>query len=217
MKDALAAIKEKYAKEAQNADKLAAAAEAIKGKENEVENLKEQVASMESRLGSLNEAERKLQETGKELEHKLDVQRAQEATIRAVSSMFTEEEGNVLRDGDNIIIRLYGLTFDVGKSTIEPEFYTLLTKVQDAIKKFPNCRVTVEGHTDSQGSDDANQTLSEKRAKSVAEYFMANMNVDLAVNSQGYGESRPIASNDTPEGRSKNRRIDVVITPEWAK
>src|ERR1051326_3190229 len=217
VRDAVGAIREKDAKEAQAAEKLVAAGDAINGKENEIENLRQQVSSMESRLGTLNEAERKLQETGKELERKLDVQRTQEGTIRGVSGMFTVEEGNVVRDGDNIIIRLYGLTFDVGKSTIEPEFYPLLSKVQDAIKKFPHCRVDVEGHTDSQGSDDANQSLSEKRAKSVAEYFMANMNVDLAVNSQGYGESRPIASNDTPEGRAKNRRIDIVITPEWSK
>lgn len=212
----LAAVREKDARLVQSQNKLTEAADAIRGRENEIENLKQQVASMESRLGSLSEAERKLQETGRELEHTLDVQRAQEGTVRQVSAMFSDEEGNVLRDEDNIIIRLYGLTFGVGKSTIEPELYPLLTKVQDAIKKFPNCHVSVEGHTDSQGSDEANQALSDKRAKSVAEYLMANMNAELDVKYQGFGETRPIASNDTPEGRAKNRRIDIVITPRWA-
>ncbi len=133
-----------------------------------------------------------------------------------ISSMFTREEGNVLRDGDNIVIRLYGLSFPVGKNTIEAEYYSLLTKVQDAIKRFPKCSVTIEGHTDSQGSDELNQTLSESRAKAVAEYLMANMGVELPINHHGYGESRPVASNDTPEGRARNRRIDVVIAPQWS-
>jgi outer membrane protein OmpA-like peptidoglycan-associated protein len=59
-----------------------------------------------------------------------------------------------------------------------------------------------------------NQNLSERRANAVAEYLMANMLVEFPINSEGFGESKPIASNDSPEGRANNRRIDVVITPE---
>lgn len=210
------AIKAREAKSQDDANALLQATETIRGKEKENENLREQVAAMEKRLGTLTEAEVKLQRTGKDLERKLESQRQQEETIRQTSTLFTEEEGNVLRDGNSMIIRLYGLTFPVGRSTIEPQYYTLLTKVQDAIKKFPGCKVTIEGHTDSQGSDEANQTLSESRAKSVAEYLMANMGVQIPVESHGFGESRPIASNDTPDGRAMNRRIDVVITPESA-
>ena len=210
------AIKAKESMTAKNADTLRQLTDIIQAKDNEIDNLRQQVTAMERRLGTLSEAEKQLQETGKDLERKLLFKQQQEQTIREVSAKFMEEEGNMLRDGDNIILRLYGLTFLVGRSTIESQYYSLLTKVQDAIKKFPNCKVTIEGHTDSQGTDDANQTLSDSRAKAVAEYLMANMNVALPINYQGYGESRPIASNDTPEGRAKNRRIDVVITPEWA-
>jgi outer membrane protein OmpA-like peptidoglycan-associated protein len=207
--DAIAALKERDAKALKDAEQLRQAGETIAEKDVEIENLRKQVSSMEGRVGSLTESEKELQRT-------LGLKHQEEETIRQVSSMFAPEEGNVLRDGDNIIIRLYGLTFPVGKNTIEPEYYSLLTKVQDAIKKFPKCGVTIEGHTDSQGSDELNQTLSESRAKAVAEYLMANMGVEFAVNHQGYGESRPVASNDSPEGRAKNRRIDVVITPESA-
>jgi OmpA-OmpF porin, OOP family len=207
--DAIAALKERDAKALKDADQLRQAGETIAEKDIEIENLRKQVASMEGRVGSLTESEKDLQRT-------LSQKHQEEETIRQVSSMFLPEEGNVLRDGENIIIRLYGLTFPVGKNTIEPEYYSLLTKVQDAIKKFPKCGVTIEGHTDSQGSDELNQTLSESRAKAVAEYLMANMGVEFAVNHQGYGESRPVASNDSPEGRAKNRRIDVVITPAGA-
>ncbi len=182
-------------------------------KDNQIENFKLQIASMEHRLGSLTENEQQLKQSGEVLQQKLNTQREYEQKVKSLSAMFSEEEGNVLRDGDDIIIRLYGLTFPVGKNTIEPQYYSLLTKVQDAIKKFPQCQVMIEGHTDSQGSDEVNQTLSQSRAKAVAEYLMANMGVEIPVHSQGFGESRPIASNDTPEGRAKNRRIEVVITP----
>ena len=211
-----AAIRERDARNKKDASALADAADAIRGKESEIENLKLRVGSMENRVGSLTENERTLKEAGNELQRKLNTQHDQEETIRQVALMFTEEEGNVLRDGSNIIIRLYGLSFPVGKNVIEPQYYTLLTRVQEAIKKFPQCSIMIEGHTDSQGSDEANQTLSESRARATAEYLMANMGVQIPISSQGFGESRPVASNDTPEGKAKNRRIDVVITPSWA-
>ncbi|HTK83212.1 MAG TPA: OmpA family protein [Bacteroidota bacterium] len=210
------AMKVKDAALGRSADSLRQMSDAIRGRDNEAANLREQVGLMEKRLGTLSEAEKQLQDAGKDLERRLLFKQQQEQTIRDVSAKFTEDEANMVRDRDNLIIRLYGLSFPVGSSTIESQYYTLLTKVQDVIKKFPNSKVTIEGHTDSQGTDDANQTLSDSRAKAVAEYLMANMGVSLPINYQGYGESRPIASNDTPEGRAKNRRIDVVITPEWA-
>jgi outer membrane protein OmpA-like peptidoglycan-associated protein len=189
--------------------KLERQSETIKQQESELANLRQQVASMESRVGSLTGAE-------KDLQRKLDRQHQQEATIAQVSASFDNQEGDVIRDENNIIIRLYGLTFGVGKTTIEPQFFSLLTKVQDAIKKFPGCQVTIEGHTDSQGSDAMNQRLSERRAEAVAQYLKANMVANTPITNQGFGESRPVASNDTFEGRAKNRRIDVVIIPEWA-
>jgi len=207
--ETVAAVKARDARAARDADSLRRAADAIRDGEGEIDNLKQQIGSMKSRLGSLTDAEI-------ELQRKLNIKHQQEESIRQVARMFMPEEGNVLRDGDNIVIRLYGLTFPVGKSIIETQYYSLLTKVQEAIKKFPNCRVAIEGHTDSQGSDDVNQKLSEGRAKAVAEYLMANMGVEIPLTSQGFGETRPVASNDTPEGKAKNRRIDVVITPEWA-
>ena len=171
--------------------------------------LKKQVESMTGRLGTLTQAEKDLQES-------LKRKREEDARISQVTTLFTDAEGNVLRDENNIIIRLYGLTFGVGKSVIEPQYFSLLTKVQQAIKSFPGGQVVIEGHTDSQGSDATNQQLSEQRARAVEEYLRANMGAGLVVSSQGYGESQPIASNDTVEGRAKNRRIDVVIIPDYA-
>ncbi len=177
--------------------------------EEEIANLKQQVASMEARVGTLTEAER-------ELKHRIAIQKHQEATFADVTAMFTKEEGMVVRNGQNGIIRLYGLTFPVGKNTIEPQFFGLLTKVQVAVRKFGKCQISVEGHTDSRGSDELNQKLSESRARAVAEYLKANMGGDFPIVAQGYGESKPVASNDSETGRAKNRRIDIVIIPEWA-
>jgi outer membrane protein OmpA-like peptidoglycan-associated protein len=201
-KELLAVIEQRESKSRQDAETIAR-------QEGEISNLKQQVASMEGRLGSLTEAE-------KDLQRKLDLRRKQEETFAQVSAMFERHEGNVLRDGSNIIIRLYGLSFPVGRNTIEPQYFSLLTKVQDAIRRFPGCQVAIEGHTDSQGSDQTNQTLSHARAEAVAQYLKANMVASTPISSQGFGETRPVASNDTFEGRAKNRRIDVVIIPEWA-
>jgi OOP family OmpA-OmpF porin len=78
--------------------------------------------------------------------------------------------------------------------------------------------VTIEGHTDSYGGDDLNQKLSEDRANAVRQYFIANMNLKAEdVEAVGYGESRPIANNETPEGRARNRRIDIVIQTQIAR
>ena len=110
--------------------------------------------------------------------------------------------------------RKAGLNFDLGKSTIKPEYFGLLTKVQTAIKTFPGCEVTVEGHTDALGSDEINVKISQDRADAVRQYLLANMEVsDSQIEAVGYGETKPIASNETDESRKKNRRIDLVIKP----
>jgi len=206
--EAIEAVKERERKSDADATMMAAAATDIHDKEVENENLRQQIASMEKRVGSLTDTE-------KDLQQRLATHRSQEGTIREVEGMFTSDEGFVLREGSKIIIRLYGLSFPSGRNTIEPQYYNLLTKVQQAIKKFARSEITIEGHTDAIGSDDVNQKLSESRALAVAEYLMANMGVEIPINSEGFGESRPLATNETPDGRAKNRRTDVVITPIW--
>lgn len=131
-----------------------------------------------------------------------------------VAELFDISEARVFREGENVIIRLYGLTFPVNKSIIEPRFFSLLTKVQNAINEFSGCMIDINGHTDSYGSDEQNLNLSNERAEAVKQYLLANMKLDVTrIKAVGFGESDPVASNETQEGRAKNRRIDVVITP----
>jgi outer membrane protein OmpA-like peptidoglycan-associated protein len=129
--------------------------------------------------------------------------------------IFDSTEASVIRSGDEIIIRLYGFGFESGKSEIEPKNFDLLTKVQHAIKLFPNSEVAVEGYTDSFGGDAANLLLSQERSDAVTKYLIANSDKTdkNKISSTGYGESNPVANNETAEGRKLNRRIDIKIQP----
>jgi OOP family OmpA-OmpF porin len=131
-----------------------------------------------------------------------------------IQHAFGADEAEVYKKGNQLIIQLKGIQFSSGKAIIMPEDYQLLSKVQEAIKAFDDPSVVVEGHTDSIGDNESNQALSQQRAKAVHDYLIANKTIagDKII-SNGYGSSRPVASNETPEGRAMNRRIDVIITP----
>lgn len=105
--------------------------------------------------------------------------------------------------------------FDSGKWTLKAEAKQELHKAALDIKNYPGARIVIEGHTDSVGSTAANQTLSEKRAGVVREYFAKTEKFGkYKIMISGYGESRPIASNETEEGREKNRRVNIILIPE---
>jgi outer membrane protein OmpA-like peptidoglycan-associated protein len=150
-----------------------------------------------------------------ELKKIMEVQEKIREQFASIEKSFNREEARVLRQQNDVIIRLIGLNFDVGKSVIKPEHFSLLTKVKNAINTFPECKISVEGHTDSYGSDALNVSLSQERANAVKAYLLANMSLIVSrIEAVGYGESQPIANNETAEGRAKNRRIDIVIHPQ---
>jgi outer membrane protein OmpA-like peptidoglycan-associated protein len=96
-----------------------------------------------------------------------------------------------------------------------PDNYDLLSKVQRAIRTFGEPDVIIGGHTDSTGSEEINEHLSQQRADAVRQYFVANETLPYEkIIAVGYGSMRPIASNATESGRATNRRIDVIITPQ---
>lgn len=133
----------------------------------------------------------------------------------AVQGFFSPDEAEVYKKYNQLVIRLKGMQFPVGQAVIVPSNYDLLTKVQKAIVTFGQPDVTIEGHTDSTGSQEKNQALSEERAESVRRYLVANGTLpSKKITAVGYGFSKPIAPNETAEGRAQNRRIDVIIKPE---
>ena len=95
---------------------------------------------------------------------------------------------------------------------VKPEQAALLEKVEQAVEIFNDSIITVEGHTDSFGSDESNLELSQRRADAVRAYLLANMELaPYRISAMGYGETRPISSNETADGRARNRRIDLVV------
>ncbi len=116
--------------------------------------------------------------------------------------------------GQAILVNLpEGVTFDVGSYTLKPEFRATLDKVAESLKQYPDSLIDVYGHTDSTGSDAYNQTLSENRARTVANYLAVQGVSSARVRSQGFGETMPVADNATDEGRRKNRRVEIKIVP----
>lgn len=139
--------------------------------------------------------------------------RERDARLREVQGLFTPLEGEVLLVGDRLVLRLFGLTFEPARAEIDEALYPLLTKVQRVITTFPGASLRIEGHTDSQGGTRGNQALSQRRAIAVREHLLARVPIPSSrVEATGLGEERPIASNETEEGRARNRRIEIVVT-----
>ncbi len=194
-----------------SAEKQIADLEALNEEQSKMAELlmNEKSAEMEEQIAA---AAKKQEELARKLAWQDEVKRKFDQTYE----IFSEDQAQVFRQGNNVIIRLYGLSFPVGKADIEPKYYPLLGSVQDAVNLFDNAKVIIEGHTDAQGGDKINQELSEKRATSVREYMLAATDLGASgITATGYGESRPVANNETAEGRAKNRRIDVVIEPQF--
>ncbi len=117
-------------------------------------------------------------------------------------------------NGQAILLNLPdGVTFDVDSSTLKPQFRSTLDQIAGSMNQYPNSLIDVYGHTDSTGSDQYNQALSERRASTVANYLVMQGVSAARIRSQGYGETMPIASNDTIEGRARNRRVEIKIVP----
>lgn len=121
---------------------------------------------------------------------------------------------DVTSDGQSILVNLpNGITFAVDSTMIQPGFRPTLDDISANLVKYPNSLIDVYGHADSTGSEAYNQDLSERRARSVADYLISHGVGHARVRSQGFGETQPIASNETEEGRSANRRVEIKIVP----
>jgi len=121
---------------------------------------------------------------------------------------------SVTRMGDNLTLNMPGnITFQSDSAELNASFYRVLDSVNVVLKKYEKTVIEVAGHTDSTGSAQYNQQLSERRANTVAQYLEAHGLRSDRVIAVGAGETRPVASNDTPEGRQANRRVELTLTP----
>jgi len=113
-----------------------------------------------------------------------------------------------------LIVNMADVLFDIGKYTLRPETREKLAKVSGIVLAHPGLRLEVEGHTDSTGSDELNQRLSENRAATVRDYLIAQGLSGDSLTAIGFGKTQPIAPNDTAANRQKNRRVEMVISGE---
>ncbi len=196
---------------------------AIRSLQDDRRHLQEELVARDETIGRLEAEIATLRgQSGKyiaELEQKrrqiIDKQRFEEKISR-VTSVLTEEEGVIIRSSsgekDQIIIRLTSLNFKSGSAELRPENFALLTRVQQVIREFPERNIEVQGHTDAKGDERNNISLSKKRAQAVLNYLLLNMNLpEERITANGYGESRPIANNETALGRTLNRRIEIIL------
>lgn len=120
----------------------------------------------------------------------------------------------VVRQGDQLQLNMPSdISFASGRSSLDPQFHTSLNNVANTLNEFPSTAVDIIGHADSQGAEDFNQRLSEQRAQSVQSYLLNQNVTSVRLASAGFGETRPIASNETVEGRARNRRVEIILTP----
>jgi outer membrane protein OmpA-like peptidoglycan-associated protein len=147
---------------------------------------------------------------------KAEEERRVNSAVALAKTFFDPREGIVLRDGDNVVLRMFGLTFSPENNALASDSFELLGKIDHAIRLFPDCRLTVEAHTETGENETLNQKISERCAATVAAYLKKSPPASPLIESRGWGSNSPIADSSTAEGHARNKRIDVVISPEWA-
>jgi len=188
LQQGLAAMKESYQLQLQDSDKMIA-------------SLNAKMGVYEGDLASMNELRRKLQ-----------LKRDAEAKIERLTKLFNPDDVEILLTPDaDVILRMKRLNFRSGSAVIPPNTYAMIDSAVQSILMFSDRSVRVEGHTDSAGGNLYNQALSERRSDAVKAYLMAKLEEPRTVEAVGFGEEKPIANNETLQGRESNRRIDIVL------
>lgn len=178
------------------------------------EQLEAARAELEKKEGQLAAQTEDLNKTAAELEAERKLRVAAEKNLSAALASLSEI-GNVKEEKRGVVITLSGsVLFASGKYQLLPIAKEKLTEVATALKDQGYKKIVVEGHTDSAGSESSNEALSLKRANAVREHLVSQGMDGSKITAVGKGESTPVATNDTPDGRANNRRVELVVTPE---
>lgn len=134
--------------------------------------------------------------------------------LEKARSEFSPAEAEAYQQGNDLVIRLKTVNFPSGRADLPTTALPTLAKISEVAKGLDAEKIRVEGHTDSVGGEATNQQLSEKRADAVATYLKSNGFGQTAIETEGLGLTKPLASNKSRAGRAQNRRVDIVITPK---
>lgn len=173
------------------------------------------IAELEDEIRDLDEQLGGVSQERVALIQRLEAEARVREQFERIERMFARDEARVSRESNEIVLRMVGLTFASARSEVDNAHRALLEKVREALDVFPGSQAVIEGHTDSFGSDELNMALSRQRAEAVSSYLTNELGIEaFRLSAVGYGETRPIASNETPQGRERNRRIDIRIRPQ---
>jgi outer membrane protein OmpA-like peptidoglycan-associated protein len=210
---ALSVQRQEQERIAQERDAAAAKAKAeAEAKAAEEQRIADEKAAAAKRQA---DAEIAAQETARKAAE--EQRNAAEKEKQQLRARLLEQFNRVLPTTDTdrgLVVNMGDVLFDTGKSDLRPEAREALAKLSGIVLNYPSLRLAIGGYTDSTGSADFNQTLSEKRANSVRDYLV-NQSIDAtSLTAQGYGMSNPVADNSSAQGRQKNRRVEIVVSGE---
>jgi outer membrane protein OmpA-like peptidoglycan-associated protein len=204
----------------------------IASRRAEMEALEARVADANEETARLNEEAARLNEERNQLESAMNALREEQTALTATvgkleadrQRLKTEKrdlsaqlQGALSQVADTqstargMIVNLPDILFDLNESTLKPEAKLVIAKLAGILLIMSDLNLRIEGHTDSTGSADYNQRLSERRAESVYDFLFEQGIEAMRMTVEGYGQERPIADNTTKDGRSKNRRVEIVI------
>ena len=211
MKDAEAA---KAEAERMKQEALDAAATAAKAKEEAEQARQAALAEQQAALAQRQDA------LAQKAVAEAEADRARQAAAKAdaekaeMRSQLLAQLNSILQTNDSargLIVNMSDVLFDTGSYVLQPGAREKLAKISGVLLAHPGLTLQIEGYTDSVGSDEFNQTLSEQRAGSVRDFLDSQGVPASSVTARGFGKSQPVATNDTPEGRQRNRRVEIVV------
>jgi outer membrane protein OmpA-like peptidoglycan-associated protein len=182
-----------------------------------------QADAQKSRLAAEEAAQEKAEAQAQRQAAEAEAGKARQAAARAeaekaeLRAQLLNQLNSILQTRDSargLIVNMSDVLFDTGSYTLRPGAREKLAKISGIVLAHPGLNLQVEGHTDSVGSDEFNQQLSERRAGSVRDFLVDQGVPSAAVTSRGFGKTQPVATNDTPEGRQRNRRVELVVNGE---
>jgi outer membrane protein OmpA-like peptidoglycan-associated protein len=142
-------------------------------------------------------------------------------TAKLYAKLLNEEQGSLLKDKSlqkeqNTVMTITAnekaIRFPVGSDTLQKDNFVVLNKISDLLAAYPDYNIEVGGHTDNVGDPQLNKTLSVRRAKVVYDYLVSEKGLPVdRVSYVGYGQEKPLSDNNTPEGRDKNRRVEIIL------